>query len=479
MPRPLRVFLCHSSQDKPAVRELYQKLSSEPWIQPWLDEKKLLPGQDWDLAIEKAVEESDAIIALISNSSVTKEGYIQKELRFILDIALTKPEEEIFVIPLRLEGCQPPRRLRAFHYVDYFPQTQQETAYRFVLQSLKRRAESLGIEIVDAEALAKQRAEEQALKEMEERIQREAREKVRREMEERLRAEAEERARKEFEAQQEKIREEKKPILVPPKPAPIPQISSKHQYTHDGILVEILGGMEFMRVPAGRFLMGSKKDDIPAYDDEKSQHSVDIPYDYWMARFPVTNEQYNAYATARGKKHPVGDWEKKKDHPVVNVYWADAMAYCQWLNGLLKAELPAGLVLRLPTEAEWEKAARGTDGREYPWGNEFDKNNCNTREGGKGGTTLVGSYSSRGNSPYGCADMSGNVWEWCHSLYKPYPYQATDGREDEEASGSRVLRGGSFFNFVRYARCAYRNYGLISYFNNYLGFRVVASPMLS
>ena len=127
MSRPLRVFLCHSSQDKPAVRELYQKLSTEPWIQPWLDEKKLLPGQDWDLAIERAVEESDAVIVLISNSSVTKEGYIQKELRFILDIALTKPEEEIFVIPLRLEDCQPPRRLRAFHYVDYFPQEQQET----------------------------------------------------------------------------------------------------------------------------------------------------------------------------------------------------------------------------------------------------------------------------------------------------------------------------------------------------------------
>ncbi|MBI5293827.1 MAG: SUMF1/EgtB/PvdO family nonheme iron enzyme [Chloroflexi bacterium] len=474
--RPLRVFLCHSSHDKPAVRELYDRLLAEGWIDPWLDEKKLLPGQDWDLAIEKAVEESHAVLACLSQNSVTKEGYIQKELRFVLDFALTKPEEEIFVIPLRLEDCQPPRRLRVFHYVDYFPAPRQEPAYQYVLQSLKRRAESLGIEIVDAEALAKQRADEEALRELQERIQREAREKVRREMEDRLRAEAEERARKEYEAQQAKVREEKKPVLETPKPLPAPQISSKHQYTHDGFLVEILGGMEFMRVPAGRFLMGSNN----GGSDEKPQHTVDIPYDYWMARFPVTNELYFAYTKAKGIKHPVDGWEKKKDHPVVRVSWEDAISYCQWLHGLLKAELPAGLVLRLPTEAEWEKAARGADGREYPWGNEFDKNNCNTSEGGKGGTTSVGSYSSRGNSPYGCADMTGNVWEWCHSLYKPYPYKATDGRESETAAGSRVLRGGSFYNDNSAARCTYRlGYSRVALYYYFGGFRVVASPVLS
>ena len=100
-----------------------------------------------------------------------------------------------------------------------------------------------------------------------------------------------------------------------------------------------------------------------------------------MARFPVTNEQYNLYAKAKGIKHPVDGWEKKKDHPVVYVGWNDAMAYCKWLNDLLKGELPSGLVLRLPTEAEWEKAARGEKGNEWPWGNEFDKNKCNSQRG--------------------------------------------------------------------------------------------------
>jgi len=202
---------------------------------------------------------------------------------------------------------------------------------------------------------------------------------------------------------------------------------------------------------------------------------LDIPYDYWMAHFPVTNELYNAYVKSKGIKHPVDGWEKKKDHPVTYVGWTDAMGYCQWLNSLLKNELPPGLFFRLPTEAEWEKAARGTEGREYPWGDMFDKNKCNSSEGGKGGTTPVGFYSPHGDSPYGCADMAGNVWEWTHSLKKKYPYKPDDGREDEKAPGYRVLRGGSFNNNERNARCAYRNDNDIKNFNNNIGFRVVAS----
>jgi formylglycine-generating enzyme required for sulfatase activity len=155
------------------------------------------------------------------------------------------------------------------------------------------------------------------------------------------------------------------------------------------------------------------------------------------------------------------------------------MQYCQWLNSLLKNELPSGLILRLPTEAEWEKAARGTDGREFPWGNEFDKNKCNTREGGRGDTTPVGSYSPRGDSPYGCADMAGNVWEWTHSLMKEYPYKDNDGRENENASGSRVQRGGSFFYYEGGARCASRIDRSFIILVRGVGFRVVASPVLS
>ena len=133
------MFLCHASQDKPLVRELYRRLLGEEWVEPWLDEEKLLPGQDWDLEIEKAVEASDAVIVCVSSRSMTKEGYIQKELRKVLDIALEKPEETIFIIPLRLDDCELPRRLRAWHYVDYFPAERREWAFRRLLESLRVR----------------------------------------------------------------------------------------------------------------------------------------------------------------------------------------------------------------------------------------------------------------------------------------------------------------------------------------------------
>jgi formylglycine-generating enzyme required for sulfatase activity len=236
-----------------------------------------------------------------------------------------------------------------------------------------------------------------------------------------------------------------------------------------------IGGRDFMRIPAGKFVMGSKDDNEFQYEDERPQHTVDIPYDYWLGKFILTNEQYAQYL---GKKeHPVKDWQKKKDHPVVNVSWDDAMAYCKWFNETCKSDL-GDLLLRLPTEADWEKAARGAYGNEWPWGNEFDQNKCNSLEGKKGGTTPVGVYSSLGgDSPYGCADMVGNVWEWTHSLFAKYPYNVKDGREDEASRSSRVLRGGSFLNARSYARCAYRYDSAPDGRYDYIGFRFcVSSP---
>ena len=237
------------------------------------------------------------------------------------------------------------------------------------------------------------------------------------------------------------------------------------------------GGMEFVLVPAGPFLMGSTEENELTDDDEIPQHTVDIPYDYWLGRFPVTNEQYQAFVEASGKEHPISDWEQKRTHPVSKIHWHEhAQAYVKWLNESEGGHLPQGLVFRLPTEAEWEKAARGEDGRLYPWGNEFDESQGNSRKS----TKPVGLFSPHSDSPYGCADMTSNVWEWTLSVKKPYPYKLRTGREYLEALGPRVLRGGYLIDDNSSARCAYRSiYKGISLYEHVIGFRVAVSLNLN
>jgi formylglycine-generating enzyme required for sulfatase activity len=223
---------------------------------------------------------------------------------------------------------------------------------------------------------------------------------------------------------------------------------------------------DMVKIPAGEFLMGSDpRKNKDTRDREQPQHTLYLP-DYYIARTPVTNAQFARFVEADGYRRrefwtEVGWKEKEKegwtqprywtkrkwnrpDWPVVGISWYEAMAYARWLG------------CTLPSEAEWEKAARGTDGRIYPWGNEFDKRRCNT---GKvfGGTTPVGKYGPQGNSPYGCMDMAGNTWEWTRSVDKSYPYDPGDGREDLEDRATRVLRGGSFYNDARLARSASRS----------------------
>jgi formylglycine-generating enzyme required for sulfatase activity len=241
---------------------------------------------------------------------------------------------------------------------------------------------------------------------------------------------------------------------------------------------------EMILIPAGEFLMGSDpKKDKRAKDAEQPQHTLYLP-DYYLAKTPVTNARYAAFVQAVGHHLP-SHWQGgkpprgKEDHPVVNVSWEDALTYCRWL-----AEV-TGKPYRLPSEAEWEKGARGTNGRIYPWGDRWDAARCNSREGGKGDTTPVVAYPD-GASPYGLLDMAGNVWEWTCSLWgkgiwKPnfkYPYNPKDGRENPDAPGDirRVLRGGAFFYNERHVRCAVRDWDHPYNRLGGIGFRVVVSP---
>lgn len=239
---------------------------------------------------------------------------------------------------------------------------------------------------------------------------------------------------------------------------------------------------QLVRIPAGAFLMGSSEQQAIAagLSEERAkaegpQHTVELP-EYAIGKYPLTNAEYQAFVRESGHKPP-RHWdgqdypEELGGHPVVNISWEDALAYCRWLSD------QTGRNYRLPTEAEWEKAARGTDGHLYPWGEEPpDEIRCNY-DGHVGRTTPVGQYSPGGDSPYGCADMAGNVWEWIQSLYVDYPYEASDGREDLAASSDRVLRGGSFNSNEKYVRCAFRGRGDPSGLAVFDGVRVVVSPV--
>ncbi len=230
----------------------------------------------------------------------------------------------------------------------------------------------------------------------------------------------------------------------------------------------------FRELPAGPFTMG----------EGKEEHTVDVPA-FYIARYPVTVAQFRAFVEASGyDKHYPGCLRGLANHPVVNVTWHNALAYCRWLDKALRegaqtppalrALLEGGYQMILPSEAEWEKAARGTDGRIYPWVGDFDPDKANIDETGIGGTSAVGCFPG-GESPYGALDMSGNVWEWTRSLDAEYPYIITKEREDLDSKGARILRGGSWGYFRGLARCASRHRRApgLRLFN--LGFRVSLS----
>ncbi|MBK7452000.1 MAG: TIR domain-containing protein [Anaerolineales bacterium] len=156
--RPLKVFLSYASQDRSLVRELSRQLMGEGWIDIWRDEKNLLPGQDWRVKIEEAVEEADVVIICLSNHSVSKEGHVQKELRYAREIALEKPEDAIFLIPLRLDECEVPRGLRFYQWVDYFGESK-DSSYKALVTSLEYRYEQK-IKIEEKERLKENRSNE-------------------------------------------------------------------------------------------------------------------------------------------------------------------------------------------------------------------------------------------------------------------------------------------------------------------------------
>ena len=283
----------------------------------------------------------------------------------------------------------------------------------------------------------------------------------------------------------------------------------------------------FVPIEAGSFAMGCRVGDVESDADEfGNPDRLTLPYAYWLARYPVTVAQYGVFVEAEGysddrwwtetgRSWCTGEWDQRYDQsdlpwqiatrplhlraqplqwadqlrypnrPVYGVTWFEAMAYCAWLNDRFPGERPAGYLIRLPTEAEWEKAARtpafpaatpDEKGQRYPWGNDdWDESRANIEASRLNHVTPVGIYP-RGATSNGLLDLSGNVWEWCLTLYRLYPYESHSyNLNDPNASGERLLRGGSWLFDQRNARCAYRDRFDPDGFYDNVGFRLALS----
>lgn len=238
-------------------------------------------------------------------------------------------------------------------------------------------------------------------------------------------------------------------------------INVQNEYVDETFWVNPVDGAVYVNVPAGSLQIGTPEEDT-VHVKSKPVSRVRVS-EFWIQRTETTNAQYALCVYADECTAPNNDeWSLKENmnYPVTDVSWEQANVYAKWVDG------------RLPTEAEWEKACRGTDGRPYPWGEQEPTTELSNFGGEIGESTPVGFYAT-GSSPYHLLDMGGNVWEWTSSLDSDYPYDAEDGREDPSTEGNRVTRGGSWFYSQFQLNCGARNSSATTSVSADKGFRVV------
>ena len=451
----IQIFLAHANEDKPEVIKLYERLKKAGY-QPWLDKKNLLPGQNWRTAISTAIKESQLFIACLSQRSIAKQGFVQREFKMALGQYANRPANSIYLIPLRLNDCQIPDlrqeeygvNLRDLHWLDYWEADGFELLERtiaFEFGPFAAKPEPPKVPTFSFETVFVNRRGEQ--------IRRQA-------------------------GQAEYFREA----------------------LGDGV------GLDMVKIPGGTFLMGTedeeierlcKKHDLEWFRCEAPQHEVRIP-EFYMGRYPVTQAQWRAVASRtelkveRDLKRDPANFKDRNDsnnRPVERITWYDAVEFCQRLSKL------SGKTYRLPSEAEWEYACRAGTRTPFHFGETITTDLANYRgtdweykgkprpgiyaEEPRGKhreqTTAVGSLPS---NSFGLYDMHGNVWEWCaDKLDANYQGAPADGSpwENENDNDYRMLRGGSYFDMPAYCRSAYRFGFVPDIDSNNVGFRLVCA----
>jgi len=508
--RPLKVFLCYTHADKARVKQLYDRLVQDG-VDVWMDKENLFGGSNWEYEIRTAVRNCDIFIVCISEQFTKQyalKRFAQTEVGIALDEAAVKPKDQIYIIPVRLEECKVPKSLSFWHWVDLFD----DDGYERLVRSLNRRIKQLGsmdsehnsqsnISIVvsgnvegniiighDNTAATGINAEKARLDAEELERQRTAKEQADRKEAERIAREAVEKKPEPKKISPRKINPNiivaiiglvgtiaaaliSSPMLAglfsrTPEPTGALAFTPTKTGTPTATPITDAKGVTMRLVPAGEFTMGSE-----AYDDEKPIHQVYLNA-FYTDIYEVTNAAYKACVmtgvcdppqNTKSYTHPsyYGN-SQYDDYPVIYVEWHQAQTYCEWRGG------------SLPTEAQWEKAARGTDGRTYPWGNGTPDKNMLNYNGNFGDTSKVGSYES-GKSPYGMYDMAGNVWEWVADWYDGSYYKSSPSSNPlgPNFGQYRLLRGGSWSVSDNYVRSADRYNGTPVYY--LIGFRCVRS----
>ena len=386
----IQIFLAHANEDKAEVIKLYDRLQQQGY-KPWLDKKDLLGGQSWRAEIPRVIKSSQVFIACLSNQSVAKQGYVQREFRMALQEMANKPPGQIYLIPVRLDDCEIPElrqeeygiNLRDLHWVDLFEPDGFDQLVKSIDHHFPESQESVTSTTTD-----------------------------------------------------------KAPKTID---------------LGNGITLELV------HIPGGMFLMGAPYTQEGGLDQERPTHQVTIP-DFWMGKYPVTQEQYQAVIG----NNPSHFFNEGASHPVENVSWYDAIAFCE---EVLKK---TGDRIRLPSEAEWEYACRAETTTRYYFGRHLAEEQANFNRN-KGKTTSVGIYPP---NAYGLYDMHGNVSEWCQDLWHDnYERAPKDGSAWMSGGNSnvRIVRGGSFCGNHRNCLSASRDYTNMR--NNNLGFRVACSNL--
>lgn len=458
-----KIFLAHAKEDSVWVRSLYDFLEIIG-VDPWMAPDDITPGEQWPDAIRKVLQSVDFVVACLSRNSIEKRGYVQREFRMALDLYHEIPTSSLFLIPLRLSPCEVPDlqvgtiNLRSLQWVDAFA----SHSLRLFLKSLGLLDSQVGRGLLNTYGKESSLSAAISLP-------------MRHCYGYHPGAQSDDKTCSCFGLLRHERREFE---FMSFSPVPLTSIMNPASYIPRHLSTSAaetgsrqyiendVDGSELVVVPGGEFMCGDR--DVPhMFANQLPNRDMQQVFvqTFAISQYLVTNGQYTRFlgATAHcdaakfAESYPL----EKANHPVVNVSWRDAQSYCQWAGG------------SLPSEYEWEKAARGIDGRPFPWGWRKPHDRYCNFGNPEGDTNPVNRYVD-GVSPYGCFDCAGNVWEWCSievtTTEKSTIKDSLDSAELEKRL--YIVKGGSYHHGSDACRCGGRYFGSIDTKSPLWGFRL-------